>query len=110
MNDPSFQTDALPLEEAVRDLAALQDQEGLGQTNDSPEPRHRRRLTDQITASFYEACRMGNLDAAKHLVEALECEVKRSIRIAGVDRRRNSDGIAAVQARYESEMARKRQE
>ena len=110
MNEPSFQTDALLLEEAVRDLAALQDQEGLGQTNNSPEPRHRRRLTDQITASFYEACRIGNLDAAKHLVEALECEVKRSIRVAGVDRRHDGDDIAAVRARYECEVGKQEQE
>ncbi len=29
------------------------------------EPRYARRLADQIATSFYEACRIGNLDAAR---------------------------------------------
>lgn len=110
VSELSFQEDVLLLEKTVRDLVALQDQEQLRQFNSSLGPGHTRRLADQITAAFYKACWIGNLGAAKQLVEALECEVKRSIRTAGVDRRRDSDGIAAVQARYELEVKQRRQE
>ena len=75
-----------------------------------PEPSHTRRLSDQITASFYEACRIGNLHAARQLAEALDCEVARSARLIGTDRRKSDDGRAAVWARYELELAKAQQE
>ena len=110
VNEFSFQDDVLLMEVAVRNLVALQDQEQLRQVNSSLGPRLTRRLADQITAAFYKACWIGDLGVVRQLVEALECEVKRSIRLAGVDRRHDSGDIAAVQARYELEVTQGQQE
>lgn len=71
------------------------------------EPRYVRRLSDQITISFYEACRIGNLDAAQQLMQALECEVERSARLLGSDAREDGDDVAAVRARFELEVKRR---
>ena len=88
------------------DAAASSD----GGSTSLPKPSRTRRLSDQITASFYEACRIGNLHAARQLAEALDCEVARSTRQVGTDRRENDGGRAAVWARYELEVAKARQE
>lgn len=72
------------------------------------EPRYARRLSDLITAAFYEACRAGNLDAAEQLVVALEYEVTRSVRLIGADRREDGDDVAAVHARLQRELTRLR--
>lgn len=71
------------------------------------EPRYARRLSDQITASFYEACRIGNLDAASQLMQALDWEVARSTVLFRADGREDGDDVAAVHARYELEVSRR---
>lgn len=110
MNAPPLQDDApLPLGTAPN-LVVFQSKQRLQQISISPKPRYIRRLSDQITASFYEACRIGNLDAARQLMEALEFEVLRSIRVAGVEDRDDGDDAAAVQARYALEVKRRRQD
>ena len=106
----SYADDPGPLKGAAPRLAVFQSRERLGQISKSPEPRYTRRLSDQITASFYEACRIDNLDAAKHLTQALECEVARSIRVAGVKNRDDGDDMAAVQARYAFKVTKRKQE
>lgn len=88
-------------------LVVLQSKERLKQVSEFPEPRYARRLSDLITTSFYEACRIGNLDAARQLMEALECEVLRSICLAGVEKRHSGDDLDAVQTRYSLEAAKK---
>lgn len=70
------------------------------------EPRYARRLSDLITAAFYEACRAGSLDVAAQLVVALECEVTRSICLPGADQREDGDDTAAVHARLQREVTR----
>ena len=110
MNALPVQDDApLPLGTAPN-LVVFQSKERLQEINSSPEPRYIRRLADQITASFYEACRIGNLDVARQLMEALEFEVLRSIVVAGVEDRYNGDDAAAVQARYALEVKRRQQD
>lgn len=106
----SHKDDPGPLQGDAPRLVVFQSKERLVQISNSPEPRYTRRLSDQITASFYEACRIGNLDAAGHLVQALECEVARSTRVAGVEERYDGDDAAAVQARYASEVTKRKQE
>ena len=108
---------ALPLQDdaplprgTAPNLVVFQSKERLQEVSNSPEPRYTRRLSDQITASFYEACRIGNLDVARQLMEALECEVLRSIRVAGVEDRYDGDDAAAVQARYASELEKRQRE
>ena len=108
---------ALPLQDdaplpkgAAPNLAVFQSKERLQEISSSSESRYTRRLSDQITASFYEACRIGNLDVARQLAEALECEVLRSIRVAGVEDRYDGDDAAAVQARYASELRKRQRE
>ncbi len=68
------------------------------------EPRYTRRLADQIATSFYEACRIGNLEAARHLMHALEWEVARSTTLLQSDGREDGDEVAAVRARYDREV------
>ena len=98
------------LKGAAPRLVIFQSKERLRQVSNSPEPRYTQRLSDQITASFYEACRIGNLDAAAQLAEALECEVMRSIRVAGVEERYDGDDAVAVRARYMSELKKRQSE
>ncbi len=74
------------------------------------EPRYERRLSDQITTAFYEACRIGNLDAAKHLMRALEWEVARSTLLSKAEQREDGNDAAAVRARYELEISRRQRE
>ena len=105
-----YDDDPGPLKGDAPKLVVFQSKERLMQISSSPEPRYTRRISDQITTSFYEACRIGNLDAAGHLVQALECEVARSIRVAGVEERFDGDDAAAVQARYELEVRKREQE
>ena len=105
-----YDNDPGPLKGAAPKLVVFQSKERLKQISNSPEPRYTRRLSDQITTLFYEACRIGNLDAAGHLVQALECEVARSIRVAGVEERYDGDDAVAVQARYELEVRKREQE
>ena len=106
----SYEDDPGPLKGDAPRLVVFRSKERLRQISDSPEPRYTQRLSDQITASFYEACRIGNLSAAGHLVQALECEIARSIRVAGVEERYDGDDAAAVQARYASEVTKREQE
>ena len=70
------------------------------------EPRYDRRLSDLITAAFFEACRAGSLDAAAHLVAALEAQVRRSVRLRNIEEREDGDDVAAVQARLRREVTR----
>ena len=110
VNAPILQDDAPLPQRAAPNLVVFQSRERLQEVSNSPEPRYTRRLSDQITASFYEACRIGNLDVARQLMEALECEVLRSIRVAGVEDRYDGDDAAAVQARYASELEKRQRE
>ena len=110
MNALPFQSNApLPLGTAPN-LVVFQSKERLQEISSSPEPRYIRRLSDQITASFYEACRIGNLDVARQLMESLEFEVLRSIRVAGVEDRHDGDDAATVQVRYALEVKRRQQD
>ena len=99
--------DALSLIGAPPKLVVFQSRERLKEISNAPEPRYTRRLSDLITTSFYEACRIGNLDIARQLMEALDCEVMRSIRVAGVDDRYDGDDLASVQARYAQEVTKR---
>lgn len=74
-------------------------------TEDS-DKRYSQRATDQLTTSFYEACKAGDMRAALQLMEALECEVVRSCSLFGGDRRKDGHDVAEVRARYKIEMAR----
>ena len=76
-------------------------------TDHESDARYSQRLSDQITTSFYEACKLGSLEAAKHLVTALECEVVRSTHLAGPDGRQDGDDLIAVRARLGREMQRR---
>lgn len=98
---------ALSLKGTPPNLVVFQSKARLEQISSAPEPRYTRRLSDLITASFFEACRIGNLDAARQLMEALECEVMRSVRVAGVEDRYDGDDLAAVQARYAQEVRKR---
>ena len=109
VNALPVQDDTSPPQGTAPNLVGFQSKERLQEVSSSPEPRYTRRLSDQITASFYEACRIGNLDVARQLMEALECEVLRSIRVAGIEDRYDGDDAAAVQARYELEVKKREQ-
>ena len=67
-------------------------------------PRYVQRLADRIATEFYEACRIGNLEAAWQLMQALEWEVARNTVLARADSREDGDDTAAVRARYELEL------
>ena len=107
MNAASRLDEAKLIKGVSATLTVLQSRERLKQISNSPEPRYAQRLSDLITTSFYEACRIGNLDAARQLMEALECETLRSIRLTGVEKRHNGNDLAAVQTRYSLEAAKR---
>ncbi len=96
-----------PLNGVESNLVVLRIKKGLGQAGDGAEPRYSQRLSDRITGSFYEACRIGNLDATAHLATALEYEIARSILVAGVEDRYDGDDATAVRARYELELRKR---
>ncbi len=85
-------------------LAVFRNRRRIEQVAEDVEPRYDRRLADQIATSFYEACRIGNLDAARHLMQALEWEVARSTTLLQTDGREDGDEVAAVRARYDREV------
>jgi len=85
-------------------LAVFRNQKRIEQVAEDIEPRYARRLADQIATSFYEACRIGNLEAARHLMQALEWEVARSTILFQTEGREDGDEVAAVRARYEREV------
>jgi len=85
-------------------LAVFRNRRRIEQVAEDVEPRYARRLADQIATSFYEACRIGNLEAARHLMQALEWEVARSTTLLQNDGREDGDEVAAVRARYEREV------
>ena len=92
------------------DLLVFKSKRRISQIVNEAEARHQKRQSDGITASFYEACRIGNLDAASQLAQALQAEVARSTPPAGADGREDGDDLAAVRARLSLELARKEQE
>ena len=94
----------------MADLRVFRSRERIEQVCREAEPRYARRLADQITAAFYEACRIGNLDAAGQLMQALEWEVARSTVLPVADRREDGDDAAAVRARYALEVSRRQRE
>ena len=94
----------------MADLRVFRSRERIEQLSKAAEPRYARRLSDQITAAFYEACRIGNLDAAKHLMRALEWEVARATLLSTADQREDGNDAAAVRARYELEISRRQRE
>ena len=110
MDAVSCQDDSQALKGVPPKLVVFQSKERLREISNAPEPRYTRRLSDLITTSFYEACRIGNLDAARQLMEALKCEVLRSIRVAGVEDRYDGNDADAVMARYELELRKRQQE
>jgi len=85
-------------------LVVFRNRKRIEQVARDIEPRYARRLADQIATSFYEACRIGNLDAARHLMQALEWEVARSTTLSQTDGREDGDEVAAVRARYDREV------
>ena len=91
------------------DLVFFQNCERIVEVGREIEPHYARRFADQITSSFYEACRIGNLDAARQLMEALDWEVVRSMVLFRADARRDGDDVAAVHARYQLEVSRREQ-
>jgi len=92
---------------AMPDLLVFRSRERIAEAGCEVEPRYGRRLSDQVTASFYEACRIGNLDAAGRLVQALEWVVACSTLLLRADVREDGDDLAAVHARYELETSRR---
>lgn len=94
----------------MADLRVFRSRARIEQLGKAAEPRYERRLSDQITTAFYEACRIGNLDAAKQLMRALEWEVARSTLLSTSDQREDGDDAAAVRARYELEVSRRQRE
>jgi hypothetical protein len=90
----------------MAELLVFRSRERLKQAGRDIEPRYARRLSDQITTSFYEACRIGNLDAAWQLMQALEWEVARAAVLFRTDWREDGDDAGAVRARYALEMRR----
>ena len=100
----------MTLNHDLADLVVFRSKRRIGQVAQQSEPRYAGRHSDQITASFYEACRIGNLDAASQLAEALEFEVARSARLSKADEREDGDDLAAVRARLRLELARRDQE
>ena len=71
---------------------------------ETPEPRDTRRLSDRLTAAFYDACRIGDLDAAKELALALRREVARSESCRRGERREDGNDVDAVYARLRLEL------
>jgi len=91
------------------DVVVFTSQERILEVGRAVEPYYAKRFADQITSSFYEACRIGNLDAARQLMEALDWEIARSMVLFRADARRNGEHIAAVYARYQLEISRREQ-
>ena len=91
------------------DHVVLQNQERIVEVGREIKPHYAKRFADQITSLFYEACRIGNLDAARQLMEALDWEVVRSMVLFRADARRDGDDVAAVHARYQLEVSRREQ-
>ena len=90
-------------------LVVFRNRKRIEQVARDIEPRYARRLADQIATSFYEACRIGNLDAARQLMQALEWEVARSTTLSHTDGREDGDDVAAVRARYDREVRQREQ-
>jgi len=90
----------------MSELLVFRSRKRIEQVSKETEPRYVRRLSDQITTSFYEACRIGNLDAAWQLMQALEWEVARATVLFRDDWREDGDDAGAVRARYELEVIR----
>lgn len=88
-------------------LVVFRNRKRIEQVARDIEPRYARRLADQIATSFYEACRIGNLDAARQLMQALEWEVARSAALSQTNGREDGDDVAAVRARYDREVRRR---
>ena len=89
------------------DVVVFRSRERIAEVGREIEPRYARRLSDQITASFYEACRIGNLDAASQLMRALDWEIARATVLFRADWREDGDDADAVHARYELEVSRR---
>ena len=97
----------MSLNHDLADLVVFRSKRRISQVAQQSEPRYAARQSDQITASFYEACRIGNLDAASQLAQAREFEVARSTRLSKADEREDGDDLAAVRARLRLELARR---
>ena len=91
------------------DLVIFRSKRRIEQISGEVDPRYGRRLSDQITTAFYEACRIGNLDVAKQLVRSLEWETARSANLGTAVVREDGDDMAAVRARFALEVARREQ-
>ena len=91
----------------MADLLVFRSKRRINQVIQQAEPRYMNRQSDQIAAAFYEACRIGNLDAASQFMQALEAEVAQSARPSEADQREDGNDLAAVRARFALEVARK---
>jgi len=74
--------------------------------NMQTEPRYVQRQSDRIAAEFYEACRLGKLDAARKLMTALEYEVENSTLQIQAEMREDGNDLASIRARFRLEVAR----
>ncbi len=74
--------------------------------NMQTEPRYVQRQSDRIAAEFYEACRLGKLDAARKLMLAIEYETESSTEQVQADMREDGNDLASIRARFRLEVAR----
>lgn len=88
------------------ELVIFRSKHRIEELSKEAEPRYTRRLSDQITTAFYEACRIGNLAAAQQLMHALEWESARSTTVFRSASREDEDDMVAVRARYSLEIKR----
>ena len=91
----------------MADLLVFKTKRRIDQVAQQAEPRYMNRQSDQLAAAFYEACRIGNLDAASQFMQALEAEVAQSSPPPEADKHEDGNDLAAVRARFAFEMARK---
>ena len=89
------------------ELVIFRSKRRIEELSKDAEPRYTRRLSDQITTAFYEACRIGNLAAAQQLMLALEWETARSTTVLRSAAREDEDDMVAVRARYTLEIKRR---
>ena len=89
------------------ELVIFKSKRRIEELSKDAEPRYARRLSDQITTAFYEACRIGNLAAAQQLMHALEWETARSTTVLRSTSREDEDDMVAVRARNTLEIKRR---
>jgi hypothetical protein len=67
---------------------------------EKPQPRHTRRLSDEIAIAFHRACDGGDVEVAALLLEVLEFMLKRPPRLPwGMEDRRAQESLVAAHER-----------